>query len=105
NIKGKAIAILGSSGSGKSTLSAGLWKKGYKIYADDVGALTYNNSIFSVHKGITRLKISKETALELGIDINLMDPVFEDHFEGKYDKFYLKNNESEKDQPETLPLD
>jgi hypothetical protein len=61
-VKDRAVAFIGESGAGKSTLSAFLWAKGFRVLADDLGALTEDSGIFQAWQGQQRLRIRLSTA-------------------------------------------
>lgn len=63
-IGGKAFAVLGKSGAGKSTLAGCFHDKGYRIIADDVCVVSFDDDLRPfVSPGVPRLRLWKE-ALE-----------------------------------------
>ncbi len=71
----KLIVFSGRSGAGKSTLSAGFFKRGFKIFADDICIISQEIDGFFVQPGFTRLKLWADVLSELGEDIDMLHPV------------------------------
>ena len=64
DIGGQAFAFMGPSGAGKSTLAAAFHDRGYKVIADDVCVVSFDNGEAPVvSAGIPRLRL-REQALE-----------------------------------------
>ena len=64
-IDGRAVAFMGPSGAGKSTLAACFHNRGYKVLADDVCVVGFDDDgIPHAHPGLPRLRLWAE-ALEL----------------------------------------
>lgn len=59
---GKTIALLGQSGYGKSTLAAEFLRQGWKLWTDDMLALTYEDGCFQISSGLPRLKLYPDSA-------------------------------------------
>jgi hypothetical protein len=59
------MCVVGPSGAGKSTTSAGFWRRGHMVLADDVVAL---DSQCRVIPGFPRIKLWQESADLLAID-------------------------------------
>lgn len=63
-IEGKAVAFMGASGSGKSTLAAWFHDRGYRIIADDVCVVSFeDDNCPLLSPGLPRLRLWRE-ALE-----------------------------------------
>jgi ABC-type dipeptide/oligopeptide/nickel transport system ATPase component len=68
-IEGRAVAFMGESGSGKSTLAAWFHDQGYKILADDVCVVGFDEAgIPHAHPGLPRLRLWDEALESLGRD-------------------------------------
>lgn len=59
------MCCVGDSGAGKSTLSAGFWRRGYPLVADDVVPLDHEGRALP---GFPRIKLLPDSAQRLGID-------------------------------------
>jgi len=59
------MCVVGNSGAGKSTTSAGFWRRGHTVLADDVVAV---DSDCRVIPGFPRIKLWQESADRLAID-------------------------------------
>lgn len=68
-IGGRAIAFMGESGAGKSTLAAWFHDRGYKVLADDVCAIGFDeDGAPYAHPGLRRLRLWDEALSRLGRD-------------------------------------
>jgi hypothetical protein len=63
-IDGRAIAFMGESGAGKSTLAAWFHDRGFRVIADDVCVVGFDNGLPYAAPGLPRLRLWAE-ALEL----------------------------------------
>ena len=66
----KTVLFTGESGAGKSTMAAMLWKRGYKVVAEDVAVLYQHDGRWLVYPGYPFMRICPDMfeALELGTD-------------------------------------
>ncbi len=82
---GGCIVFAGRSGIGKSTLAGALMKKGYTVVADDICPVQISdNNRLLVHPGYPQLKVTRESAHELDIEVSGLRQVsFDDN------KFHL----------------
>lgn len=65
-LEGRAVAFLGHSGAGKSTLAAWFHDRGYRILADDVCVVSFDEAGRPLaHGGVPRLRLWRD-ALERG---------------------------------------
>jgi hypothetical protein len=103
NINGNAIAFMGESGSGKSTISSALWKKGYPLLSDDVGALIEEHGEFLVWPGQPRLRIDLKTANTIFPENKEFEHCFIHDFDNKNPKVYL-GSIPEKGQINPIPM-
>lgn len=67
-VKSTAVAFLGPSGVGKSTLAAALARRGYRVMADDVAAVSVRDGEAMLVPGYPQLKIWADVAEKLGED-------------------------------------
>lgn len=75
-VDGKCIAFSGISGAGKSTTASQFAKRGYKILADDVCAVTINEEgIPVVQSGYPQLRLWKDSLNMLEVDHKDLTPV------------------------------
>ena len=68
-----AILISGTSGSGKSTLAAALWRRGYRLLADDVCAVAPKpdgTATPIVLPGYPQTKLWADTTRRLALDLD-----------------------------------
>ena len=66
-IDGKAVAFMGESGAGKSTLAAWFHDRGYRIIADDVCVVQFDEGgRLRAHPGLPRLRLWAEALEALG---------------------------------------
>ena len=71
-IDGKAVAFMGGSGSGKSTLAAWLHDRGYRIIADDVCVVRFDQAGRALASpGLPRLRLWKEALEASGREASL----------------------------------
>lgn len=73
----QAIALVGASGAGKSTLSAALWRRGWRVIADDNAALVHGGAGALVHHGVACLKLGRQELAGLGLDPLEQRPQFD----------------------------
>jgi hypothetical protein len=81
---GQATVFLGTPGAGKSTTVAAFAKHGFHVLSDDLVAIAPNDP-HMVISAFPEIKIWKNTAEGLGIDVSNLSPAWE----GK-DKFTMK---------------
>jgi hypothetical protein len=64
-----AVIFVGPSGVGKSTLAAALQQKGYRVLADDVSSIVYDEAAreAQVHPGLAHLKLWADAAEQLDL--------------------------------------
>ena len=64
-----AVVFTGPSGVGKSTLAAALQQRGYRVLADDVCSITYDETVCEaqVHPGLAHLKLWADAAQQLDL--------------------------------------
>jgi hypothetical protein len=62
---GRALALIGAKGAGKSTTSAALIGRGWRLLADDVGALGFEADRILVAPGYPRMRLGAETGASL----------------------------------------
>jgi len=67
-VNGSAVAFLGPSGVGKSTLAAALARRGYRVMADDVAAISVEASRVLLVPGYPQLKVWADAVEKLGED-------------------------------------
>jgi hypothetical protein len=68
-IEGRAVAFMGESGSGKSTLAAWFHDRGYKILADDVCVVGFDEAgVPHAYPGLPRLRLWNKALESLGRD-------------------------------------
>jgi hypothetical protein len=72
---GSAFAFAAESGVGKSTLAAALGERGYTIYSDDLILVDPAGALPSVAPALRRMKLWKDSAERLGLDVSGLDPV------------------------------
>ncbi|MGC9344923.1 MAG: HPr kinase/phosphorylase [Bacteroidales bacterium] len=63
---GKAIIISGNSGAGKSTLAAVLIQRGYRLVADDISVIDFEEDSPIVYPGTPHLKLWQDVLKKLG---------------------------------------
>ncbi|OKH32522.1 hypothetical protein NIES2101_40600 [Calothrix sp. HK-06] len=78
NIKGKAIAFIGSSGWGKSTLATAFHTGGYDVLCDDVMPVQISTRQPLVFPAYPQFKVWKDAATSLGHNIENLSPIFKD---------------------------
>lgn len=81
---GKAIAILGNKRAGKSTTAASLVKAGWRLLADDVGALALSNRRVYVQAGYPQLRLCPKAVTSLYGTVNNLRQVY-----SKQVKYYV----------------
>lgn len=75
-VEGKCIAFSGISGAGKSTTASQFAKRGYKVLADDVCAVTIDeHGVPVVQSGYPQLRLWKDSLNMLEVDHNDLTPV------------------------------
>ena len=64
-----AVVFTGPSGVGKSTLAAALQQRGYRVLADDVCSIVYDETVreAQVHPGLAHLKLWADAAQQLDL--------------------------------------
>ena len=73
-IEGKAVAFMGESGAGKSTLAAWFHDRGFKVVADDVCAVIFNQDAQPyVAPGLPRLRLWSQALEFTGRDSTNLD--------------------------------
>lgn len=70
-----AIAICGARRAGKSTLTTALYKRGYRVIADDLTAVDVRKDICTVVPGIPRLKLWKDTLAFFDESVETLRPI------------------------------
>ena len=90
-INNKAVSFLGASGWGKSTIAAFLCLRGYKLLADDVTAIKFENSEPVVIPAFPRIRLGTNTSSFLENKINT--PFY---FDGEKLSYKTENNFSKK---------
>jgi hypothetical protein len=76
---GRAFAFAGESGAGKSTLAAEFEKRGYRLLADDVCMVDFDERGAALAwPGIPRLKLWADAAVRFGHDCSGLDRVLDD---------------------------
>ena len=75
NIDGGAVLFAGPSGAGKSTLAAALHQRGYNVLSDDVTAVTLEATGPWAHPGVNRMKLWRDSVLQLGHDPQRLNQV------------------------------
>jgi hypothetical protein len=74
-----AVAFAGPSGAGKSTLAAEFQRRGFRLLADDVCMVDFDeNGAALAWPGIPRLKLWADAANRFGLDCAELDQVVED---------------------------
>jgi len=68
--KAGAVIFVGHSGVGKSTLAAACHTRGYRILADDVSTLDYQN--LQMYPGLAHIQLWEDAAKKLAHDPNTM---------------------------------
>lgn len=82
-VQGKAITFSGPSGIGKSTLTAALVSRGYRMMADDVSAISFDNEgVPMVNPGMPQLKLREDAGRKLGRNMSRARPL--GNHAGKY---------------------
>ena len=74
--RGSALAIIGDKGTGKSTTAAALVRDGWRMLADDVGALCFDPERILVSPGYPRMRLTPDVARELFGDQRKLSPVY-----------------------------
>ncbi|MCP9764026.1 hypothetical protein [Lacihabitans soyangensis] len=95
--QGQATVFLGTPGAGKSTTVTAFAKEGFNVLSDDLVAIT-PHSPATVIPAFPEIKIWKNTAEGLGIDVSSLSPAWE----GK-DKYIMKLKSSSS-STNTYPL-
>ena len=86
-IEGRAVAFMGASGAGKSTLAAWFHDRGYRVIADDVCVVGFDDAgIAHAAPGLPRLRLWKEALEVMGRGTNGLD---HSYVSEKFDKFDL----------------
>ena len=84
DLGGRAVAFSGHSGAGKSTLAAWFHDRGYRILADDVCVIGFDEAGRALaYPGIPRLRLWREALEASGRDADSYDRSFDDM--DKYD--------------------
>ena len=97
----RAAAFCGDSGAGKSTLAAALRERGLRPLCDDLLAVEVDDEgVGWVRPGIARIKLGREGARHLGIDLAGAPRVAAD-----IDKYQLPLDRREKDWDRRYRLD
>jgi hypothetical protein len=86
--EGCGLLLAGYSTAGKSTLSTGFYKNGGKIVSDDVSRIELDAAPPFIYPGIPSLKLWRETAEELGVDLSGAILIQED-----YDKYIVSKKD------------
>jgi hypothetical protein len=73
--RGSAIALLGHVGAGKSSLAAALYGRGYRVIADDNGAISISNRGLMIVPSYPYVKLFPEIAQTLGFRKNELRPL------------------------------
>ena len=86
-VEGRAFAFMGESGAGKSTLAAWFHDRGFRIVADDVCVVGFDDSgKAQVRPGISRLRLWREALDATGRDVAAYQrSFFGDDAPDKYD--------------------
>lgn len=69
-IEGRAVLFMGSSGAGKSTLASWFVRKGYRLLADDVCAITIADGQPLVMPGIPRFRLWEDAISQQGLSLD-----------------------------------
>lgn len=71
-VDGKGYLFCGKAGGGKSTAVGEFFKRGYRVYSDDLSIVTFDETEPILHQGTVRLKLWKDSLDLLGIapDLN-----------------------------------
>ena len=81
---GAAVAICGASGSGKSTLAAALTRRGWKLLADDMTRIAWQDGQAIAWPSRQFVKLWRDTCEAMGVDIASVEQVA-----ATLDKFYV----------------
>lgn len=85
-INEKGVIFTGNCGAGKSTICAALRKEGYEFLSDDISVVDLNGDIPIVIPSFPQQKLSKDTILNVGYELNELPLVC------NADNKYLFNN-------------
>ena len=94
-----AITLLGNCGAGKSTYSSLLRKRGYKLLADDVTAISIKDGTPYVQLSIPQQKYTEESAKQEGLSLDELECV--DEGRGKYRLYLSKDDMCSEPKPAT----
>jgi hypothetical protein len=89
--------LVGKIGSGKSTTTLALIRRGHRLVADDISAVSFEGTQPSVAAGYPRLKLWKTTLQQFGLDSQKLDRVRFD-----IEKFNYPVDTDFCDEPKTL---
>lgn len=67
-IRNQAVGFIGASGRGKSSIAAALYRRGHRLFSDDVIPVQFKGDQIEVFPGYPQVKVSEEVATCLGYD-------------------------------------
>ncbi len=94
-----SITLLGNCGAGKSTYSSLLRKRGYKLMADDVSAISIKDGTPYVRLSIPQQKYTEDSARQEGLSLEELECV--DEGRGKYRLYLSKDDMCDQPKPAT----
>lgn len=94
---GFCLIFVGYSGAGKTTMALGLVERGFHLLSDEVSRIGSIKSINHVYPSDMSQRISKDTAIHMGIDY---DP--EKYILNRMDKFYVADRNRHSHDPKPL---
>ncbi|MBT5873730.1 MAG: hypothetical protein HOH43_09940 [Candidatus Latescibacteria bacterium] len=75
-VDGKAVVFMGQSGRGKSTLAAAFRSRQYPLLSDDICVVSLaSTGKLLVVPGYPQIKIHRETARQIGISVDDLEPL------------------------------